>query len=356
MQDRCLTFVGFLAVAAAPLLPATAMAQASKPALKTAPDAWTLPRTSDGQPDFQGVWANNNATPLERPKELEGRSSLTDDEVAAMRQRAAELFGGDGDAAFGDEVFRTVFAGIKESGAGPHKKGTKDFDADTGDYSSVWIVARDWDNRTSLITDPPDGKMPAMTDEGKQRGAAVAAALARPPAGPKDRTLSERCITYGSPQLLAGYQSYYRIVQTRDAVVIATEMIHDARVVPLDAGPHVSSNIQQWRGDSRGHWEGDTLVVDSTNYKPRSFMSSSDKLHVIERFSRVGPATLNYEVTIDDPETWTKPWTLMIPLRQSADEVFEYACQEGNSGMAGILAGARAEERAAAASPKPSSK
>jgi hypothetical protein len=289
---------------------------------------WKLPRTVDGQPDFAGVWANNNATPLERPKELEGRDRLTDAEVEAMKRRAAKLFDGTGDAAFGDEVFRTVFASLSGSTTGPHEKGARDFDADTGDYSSVWTVA------------------PPLTPEGSARAAAAGAAFARPASGPQDRTLSERCITYGVPQLLAGYQSYYRFTQSRDAVVMATEMIHEARVVPLDGSPHLPPVIRQWLGDSRGHWEGDTLVIDTTNFKPRSFQNAGERLHLVERLTRVGPDTLNYEITIDDPETWTKPWTLMIPLRRSPDELFEYACHEGNSGMVGILAGARAAERA----------
>ena len=166
--------------------------------------------------------------------------------------------------------------------------------------------------------------------------------------------LQERCITYGSPQLVAGYQSYYQIVQTPTAVAFLTEMIHDVRMIPLDGGPHVPSTVQQWLGDSRGHWEGDTLVVDTTNYKPRSFMNvSSEKLHVTERFSRTGPETLKYEITINDPDTWTKPWSLMIPLRHSTKPVFEYACHEGNIGMVGILSGARLEEKAAGAAAQP---
>jgi len=169
------------------------------------------------------------------------------------------------------------------------------------------------------------------------------------PSGPEDRSLQERCITYGSPQLTAGYQSYYQIVQTPQAVMFMTEMIHDGRTIPIDAGPHVASAIRQWMGDSRGHWEGDTLVIDTTNYKPRAFMgSSSEKLHVIERFSVSGPDALKYEITINDPDTWTKPWSLMIPLRRSSEPVYEYACHEGNSGLAGILSGARAEEAAEA--------
>jgi hypothetical protein len=340
MTRLAVTLAAVLA-AASSLSPGRSAAQAATTARGAAP--WQLPRTVDGQPDFQGVWANNNATPLERPKELAGRDRLTDAEVEAMKRRAAELFDGTGDAAFGDEVFRTVLASLKDIGTGPHEKGAKDFDADTGDYSSVWIVARDWDNRTSLITDPPDGKMPALTPQARARAAAVAAASARPATGPEDRALSERCITYGLPQLLAGYQSYYRVVQSRDAVVVATEMIHDARVIPVDGSPHLPSKITQWLGDPRGHWEGDTLVIDSTNFKPRSFMNASEHLHLVERLTRVGPDTLQYEVTIDDPDTWVRPWTLMIPLRRSTDEVFEYACHEGNVGMVGILAGARAE-------------
>jgi hypothetical protein len=314
-----------------------------------AKQTWTVPRTADGQPDLQGVWANNTATPFERPKELAGRPFLSDDEVAAMKKKAADLYNGGGDAAFGDTIFQTVWAAVKGSSSGPHQKADDEFDAGTGDYSSEWIVAREWDNRTSLITDPPDGKRPAMTPEGQARRAAASAAMSRPATGPQDRGLQERCITFGSPQLTAGYQSYTQIHQTSGAVIILTEMIHDARIIPLDRRTHLPSGIQQWLGDSIGHWEGDTLVVDTTNYKPRSFMSvSSEKLHVIERFSRTGPESLKYEITIDDPGTWTKPWSLMLPLKSSQNPIFEYACHEGNVGLAGILAGARAEEQAAA--------
>jgi hypothetical protein len=316
----------------------------AKTKAKDAKRTWTAPRTADGHPDLQGFWANNNATPLERPKELAGREFLTDEEVAALKKKATELFSGNGDAAFGDNLFQTVLDNVRGT-----KSGFKSVDGDTGDYSSVWNDKRDWDNRTSLITDPPDGLMPPMTPEGQKRRDANRAARERPAAGPEDRALQERCITYGSPQLVAGYQSYYQIVQTPKSVVLMTEMIHDVREITLDGGPHLPSGVHQWLGDSRGHWEGDTLVVDTTNYKTRAFMSvSSEKLHVIERFSRTSPEILNYEITIDDPGTWTKPWTLMIPLRQSPKPVYEYACHEGNIGMIGILAGARAEEQAAA--------
>jgi hypothetical protein len=303
---------------------------------------WKTPRTPDGKPDLQGYWANNNATPLERPKELAGRATLTDEEVAAMKKKAHELFGGKSDAAFGDTVFLSTLANVQGT-----KAGFKSTDGETGDYSSVWTVERDWDNRTSLITDPPDRRIPAMTPDAQKRRDAARAAAQGPATGPEDRSLSERCITYGTPQLTEGYQSNYQIVQSPTSVAFMTEMIHDARIIPLDGHPHPPSAVKEWMGDSRGHWEGDTLVIDTTNYKPRAFMSvSSDKLHVTERFSRSGPETLKYEITIDDPDTWTKPWSLMIPLRNSAP-VYEYACHEGNEGLAGILAGARAAEAAA---------
>jgi hypothetical protein len=323
--------------------------------LAAAQQSSKAPRTVDGQPDLQGVWANNTATPMERPKELANRTTLTDQEVAAMKKKAAELYNGNGDAAFGDTIFQTVWASIHDNNStGPHKKAANEFDGGTGDYSSEWIVQREWDNRTSLITDPPDGKFPPMTPEGQARRAAAFSGMSRPAARAQDRGLQERCITYGSPQLIAGYQSYSQIFQSPKAIVLMTEMIHDARVIPLDGGPHPSPSVQQWMGDSRGHWEGDTLVVDSTNYKPRAFMaSSSEKLHVIERFTRIGPETLKYEITVDDPGTWTKPWTLMIPLKRSSNRIFEYACHEGNIGLAGILAGARAEEAASSQDAKP---
>jgi hypothetical protein len=314
--------------------------QTAKVNAKAVAQNWKTPRTPDGRPDLQGYWANNNATPLERPKELAGRATLTDEEVAAMKNKAHELFGGKSDAAFGDTVFLATLSNVQGT-----KAGFKSTDGETGDYSSVWTVERDWDNRSSLITDPPDGRIPAMTPDAQKRRQAAQANAQRLATGPEDRSLSERCITYGSPQLTEGYQSYYQFVQTPTSVAMMTEMIHDVRIIPLDGHPHLPSAVQQWMGDSRGHWEGDTLIVDTANYKPRAFMSvSSDKLHVTERFSRGGPETLKYEITIDDPATWTKPWSLMIPLRHSPNPVFEYACHEGNKGLAGILAGARAAE------------
>jgi hypothetical protein len=309
---------------------------------------WTLPRTIDGQPDLQGVWSNNNATPLQRPKELEGRTTLTDAEVAALRKKAKQFFETGGDAEFGDGVFAAVWADVQKDASGPHKRDEKGFDGKTGDYNTAWIAERDWDNRTSLITDPPDGQMPALTPEAKQRQAAAFAASNRTPTGPEDRGLSERCISYGSPRILAGYDSYYEIVQSRNTVALATEQIHDVRIIPLDGSPHPPTAIQTWAGDSRGHWQGDTLVVDTTNYKPGAFLSSTDKLHTVERFTRTSEGVVQYEITIEDAGTWVKPWTLMIPLRHTNELMYEYACHEGNIAMLGILKGARLEEQEAA--------
>ena len=223
MKDRYLYFVlgltALLAVAQGQVAPQTLLGRAT-----SSKQAWTTPRTSDGHPDLQGFWANNSATPLERPKELVGRATISDEELAAMKKKAHDLFGGNGDAAFGDTVYLTVLANVLGT-----KTGFKSTDGETGDYSSVWTVERDWENRTSLITEPPDGRMPAMTPEAHKRREAARAAMARPATGPGDRSLSERCITYGSPQLTAGYQSYYQIVQTPQWVMIMTEMIHDAR-------------------------------------------------------------------------------------------------------------------------------
>jgi hypothetical protein len=304
---------------------------------------YTPPKTADGQPDLQGTWANNNATPLERPKILEGRAVLNEQEVAALKKRAAELFAGDGDAAFGDAIYEAVLSEVQK-----YKPTT--FDKETGNYNAFWLVERDFDNRTSLVTDPSDGRIPPMTPEGKKRQAATNAAFEQHLAdGPESRPASERCLTFGMPDLLAGYNSYYQILQSKDYVVILTERIHDARLIPLDGRPHPPASVRHWLGDSRGRWEGNTLVVDTTNFNGKSGFGglSTEKLHLIERFTRVGPNTVNYEITIDDPATWTRSWTLMIPLKHTKEQIYEYACHEGNSGMVGILAGARALEKAA---------
>ena len=325
---------------ASPVMPTSSSAQVPRPS-----GTAVLSRTVDGHPDFQGVWVNNNAAPLERPEILAGRATLTDQELAAMKRKARELFGGQGDAAFGDSVFNAVLANVLGT-----KSGFVSTDGETGDYGSAWTVERDWDHRTSLITDPPDGRLPPMTPEGLRRKAASEAALNGVPAGPQDRLLQERCITYGSPSLVAGYASAYEIVQSPDTVALTVEMIHDPRLIPLNTAGHLPATFRRWHGDSRGRWQGDTLVVDTTNYKAGAFMRvSSERLHVVERFSRSEPDILKYDLTIDDPGTWTKPWSFTLMLRRANHPMYEYACHEGNLGLAGILAGARAQERSAPA-------
>jgi len=316
--------------------------------------AFKVARTADGQPDLQGVWANNVATPLQRPKALEGKTTLTDQELAALKETADKLFAGGGDAGFGDQIFEAALAKQNKFVSS---------DGKTGDYNQFWLVEREFDNRTSLITDPADGRIPPLTPAA-EKIAAERLGRARGEgdlfAGKadtwEDRGLSERCISFGAPRLGAGYNSYIQIFQAKDYVTILQETIHDARVIPLDGRPHLASNVQQWHGDSRGHWEGDTLVVETTNYSPKSSIlfltggaSGSSNLRITERFTRADAGTIKYEVTFNDPSTWTKPWTIMVPLRQSKDEMYEYACHEGNTGLEGILAGARAEEKAALA-------
>ena len=298
-------------------------------------DAYSPPRTSDGRPDLQGVWTNNSATPLERPKMLEGRALLTDEEVAALRKRYAELFAGDGDAAFGDGVFEAVLSDVK-------KYKPTVFDASTGNYNAFWLVEREFDHRTSLIEDPADGRIPPLVREARKRVSTMRFSND----GPEGRNLAERCITYGVPDLLAGYNSYYEIVQTPDHVMIHAEKIHDARIIPLDHRPHLPAAMHSWLGNSRGRWDGDTLVVETRNFT-QGFRNASKQLLITERYTRVSATTLEYEVTIDDPKTWTRPWTFMIPLRHTDEKIYEYACHEGNSSLVGILAGARVEEQAA---------
>jgi hypothetical protein len=339
MKHRFLASLSILAVVSLMSITITAQTPAATPTKAGTSKAWTPSRTPDGQPDLQGVWANNSITPLERPKALAGRPLLTDEELAVLKRKAAELFSGDGDAAFGDTLFETLLTDTQKFVS---------TDGKTGDYNQFWLVERDWDNRTSLVTDPSDGRIPALTEPAQQRQKANAGLRERPAAGPEDRSLSERCITFGVPRLGAAYNSYYQIVQSPGYVAITMETIHDARIIPLDNRPHIASNIRQWHGNSVGHWEGNTLVVDTTNYSPKSnFRGANEKLHIVERFTRVGPDTINYEVKVEDPTVWTRSWIAMIPLRRSTDLIYEYACHEGNDGLAGILAGARADEKAA---------
>ena len=315
-------------------------------------EPWTLPRTSDGRPDLQGVWANNTATPLERPEALGDKARLSDEELARVRARYAQLFAsGESDAAFADSVF---VAALGEQG------GFSSRDTATGNYNQFWLVDREFDNRTSLIIEPADGRLPALTLQAQQRISARIAHLAEHPASSwTDRRLQERCITFGMPNLFAGYNTYYQIIQTPTHIVFLHEMIHDARIIPLSRMPHPDDSIRQWHGDSRGYWDGDTLVVETTNFSDQSespaplyqrTRGSAEQLRLIERFSRSGPNTLQHQFTVDDPATYTASWTAVIPLQRREEQLFEYACHEGNLGMEGILAGHRAEEQTATAS------
>ena len=319
----------------------SAGARANAPAAK----AYVAPRTPDGHPDLQGVWANNDATPLERPKELEGRKFLTDAEVAALKRRASELFNGESDAAFGDSVYLAVLKDAKEF---------KSSDVQTGNYNHFWIVEREFDNRTAIVSDPPTGRVPELTPQAKQKKAAADEYRPLHPAdGPEDLPLSHRCISFGVPRLGAGYNSYFQIIQARDYVTIGQEMIHDVRIIPLDGRPHVNSGVRQWHGDPRGHWEGDTLVVETTNFSGKSRLPenrtlSAENLRVVERYTRIGPKTIQWDVTFNDPSTWTKPWTATVLLRSTPDPIFEMACHEGNEGLLGALSGHRALEEEAA--------
>jgi hypothetical protein len=304
--------------------------------------AWKAPLGPDGHPDLQGVWLNNSATPLERPKALEGRQSLTDDEVAELRRRADRLFKNtNADFAAGDAVFLAALADIDR------------FTSTTATGSTFEMIEREFDNRTSLIIDPPDGRIPSLTTEAQRRRAATNAIRQRPAEGPEDLNHVERCLTYGVPRLSgantgAGPLGYYEIVQTPSYIVLFLEAVHEARIITLDGRPHLPASVRQWQGDSRGRWEGKTLVVDTTNFSARSdFMGSSDHLHLVERFTRVASDRVDYQITVDDPTTWTAPWTAVIRLKQqSAGRLYEYACHEGNyEVLRGIFAAARAKER-----------
>ena len=299
--------------------------------------AYTPPRTADGQPDLQGIWGNNSVTPLERPDSLGDQTALTAAELARVEATANKLFAQDaGDAAFGDQFF-TVALTDPESFTSS--------DGGTGNYNQFWLVERDFNDRTSLIIDPPNGKLPPTTLAAK---AAVELALAgrgRSAAWTEDPGQSERCITFGLPNLLAGYNSYYQIFQTADHVVIEQELIHTTRIIPLDGRPHVHDDIRQWHGDSRGHWEGDTLVVESRRFSQQTnFRGAREHMRLVERFTRVGPDEMHHEFTVTDPTTWTESWTATVPWKRTDEPIFEYACHEGNIGMEGILSGARAEE------------
>ena len=304
--------------------------------------ARVIPRTSDGHPDLEGVWMNETATPLERPKELEGRPLLTDAEVAELNRRAKRIFSsGASDAAGPDAFFLAALRNVelyKSAGATD---------------SSERVLQFTIDNRTSLIIDPPDGTMPPYTEAGNRRRAAyrVARSGRGNPSGPKEVALGDRCITFGVPRVSgeysAGLYGFYQIVQTPDQVLFFAEAIHDWRIIPTDGRPHLPANVRGWDGDSRGHWENDTLVMDTTNFRDQlNSYGFSEDFHLIERFTRVSPDELQYQATFDDPSTWTRPWTAMVRLKRSDKHLYEFACHEGNEEiMKTILSGSHPSER-----------
>jgi hypothetical protein len=316
---RCFVSVGALAVTAVLL-----------------PGQTKVPRTTDGRPDLQGIWTNATLTPLERPAAFAGKLTVSDAEAAVYEKKQQdELKAGDG---ISDSDFH------RRAGSG-----------ETGGYNALFIdrgteLARvDGVKRTSLIIDPPDGKVPPLTAEARQRLASMRRGGI---ASAKDRPLSERCLmsfgsSSGPPMLPVLYNNNYQIVQTPGAIMILVEMIHDARIIRMNAS-HAPENMRKWLGDSVGHWEGDTLVVDTTNFNEQVvFRGSSRNLHVIERFTRADAQTLLYRATIDDPTTFSKTWTLEYPFRATPGPVYEYACHEGNYAIVDILGGARKEEREA---------
>ena len=285
-------------------------------------DRSTAPRTSWGDPDLQGVWSYASLTRLERPVELADREFFTPEE-AAERNAATSV----------DR---------------PPRPG------DTGNYNRLWFDQGKIDPnlRTSLIVDPPNGRLPLRPDA--EEGVATQREHRRlhPADSWLDRSAWDRCITYhGVPPISTGYNNTYQIVQAPGYVAIRVENIHDVRIIPVDGRPRLDDGIRQWNGDSRGHWEGDTLVVETTNYTDATQhrFPSSRNTRAVERFTRVGDDVIDYQFTIEDPTVYTQPWTAVRPMPKLTDYlIYEYACHEGNYAMANILAGERAREKAAA--------
>ncbi len=320
------THIGFVVVLMAAGL-VSAQTPASQTAKKPIAKAYTPPKTVWGDPQLAGVYTNNDESliPFERPSQFEGRrlDDITEAELEKLRDdRSEQRIEADRNRAeFRSPIhwFENMFP----------------------NNSRAW-----------LVSDPPDGRVPPMTDEARQRAAARAAAQAGkgPADSAADRSLYDRCITRGLPgsMMPAIYGNAYEILQGPGYVSILYEMVHEARVIPLDGRPHPGQNIRMYMGDARGHWEGNTLVVETTNFTDKTpYRGSSEHLKMTERFKPVGPDTVEWSVTFDDPHTWTKPWTFAMNLSKKDDSQrpFEYACNEGNYGMVGILNAARAEEK-----------
>ena len=347
---------GLATVGVVALLSASAAAQ-------SVADATATPRTAWGQPDLQGVWDFRTVTPLERPTDLADKAFLTPEEAAALEAqgiaRRERLL----------EPTEVRTEPLPAGGGGRAVGGYNDFWLDYGTN----VIA---DRRTSLIIDPPDGRLPPLTARGevlRQVGSLwedlpIAGPVCVRSAGtgsnhPEDRGLAERCLVgfnSGPPMVPSGYNNNMQLFQSSDTVVIVNEMVHDARIIPLDGRQQLPEGVRQWMGSSRGHWEGDTLSVETTNFtdKRASFepsatmaIGSGETVHLTERFRRLDTDTLLYEFTVDDPTTFTTAFTAAIPMRRSAEPMFEYACHEGNYGLLNILRGARADELASPDAP-----
>jgi hypothetical protein len=336
MSRRILASIGVavLFVTAAWFSPVSVVTAQSPPAAKARPAAkpWTLGRTLDGQPDLQGYWTNTTYVPLERPKDVD-KEFYTREEVVAVMKRAAA-----------DEAEQTVPGTI----ADVHYDFTQ-FGLDRSQSPLALNL------RTSLIVNPENGRLPPLSEEGKRR--AAERAEARKLAGgqfdaAQNQPLSVRCIMMdrvGPPMLAGAYNNNYQIVQTRDYVMILVEMLHDVRLIPLDGRPAPEPRIRSWKGSSRGHWDGDTLVIETTNFNGKNaFQGSSENMKLTERFTRTGEDSMRYHFTVDDPSTWVRAWSAEVSWAKSSPPIFEHACHEGNYGLANILAGARTEERKAA--------
>jgi hypothetical protein len=327
---------GLIALASFAPVPApaqTLIAAEKKPvaAKASSSNSWTQ-RTPDGQPDLQGIWSNATITPFERPAALGTKAFLTEEEAAQAEQRAAGNKGVDR----------------------PNRPG------EVGDYNALWIDSGTHvvkTHQTSLIVDPPDGRAPLTPAAEAKRDYNHA----HESESYVYMSVWDRCITRGVPAGMfpAGYNNAYQFIQTPGQVVIVSEMIHNARVIPLDGSPHPPANVKLWDGDSRGHWEGNTLVVDTTNYNNKGWIATSaatgrvkgvmqtEATHVVERFTRTDADTLSYEVTIEDPIMYTRPWKVAIPFfRDDEYKMYEYACHEGNEAPVLILGGGRAQEKA----------
>jgi len=286
---------------------------------------WTQLKTAWGDPDLQGIWSYASITPLERPSDQGAKEFLTAEEVAAANNEAATR---------ADRRIADARADVELA------------------YNAFWWDRGTSTGRTSLIIDPADGRLPKLTAEGERRRA-EAAAYRRDHQWDsyEDRPLQERCITYhGVPPLPTGYNNNYQIYQTPGFVTILDENIHDARVVPLDGRPHLPPNLRLWNGDSRGHFEGNTLVVETTNYSSKTsfrFAANAETLRAVERFTRIAEDKVDYRYTIYDSSTYTKPWTVALPMTAIEGPIYEYACHEGNYGLEHVLQGARAQDKAA---------